>query len=149
MGTLLYNVYFSKWHLNIRAKIINIKELFDFVQNEMSKIKKKVYTLTKEKIVTSQTVREGNTDKFLDEGDKVDASLEWKKVRMRLSRLLLRLPLSKRNKSPFCYGPPRMWRTKWKKEKPFYCVIKRTQESKLDVRARKWYDKAFKSILLK
>ena len=42
----------------------------------MSKIKKKVYTLTKEKIVTSQTVREGNTDKFLDEGDKVDASLE-------------------------------------------------------------------------
>ena len=137
---------FFKITLNIRTKIIN-KELFDFVQNEMSKKRKKVYTLTKEKIVTSQTVRVRNTDKFLDEGDKVDASLEWKKVRMRLSRLLLRL--SKRNKSPFCYGPLRMWRTKWKKEKPFYCVIKRTQESKLNVRARKWYDKTFKSILLK
>ena len=66
---------FFKITLNIRTKIIN-KELFDFVQNEMSKKKKKVYTLTKEKIVTSQTVRVRNTDKFLDEGDKVDASLE-------------------------------------------------------------------------
>ena len=43
---------------------------------ETNKVKVLDMTLTKEKIVTSQTVRAKNTDKFLDVEDKEVASLE-------------------------------------------------------------------------